>query len=368
MNTRLLYKIKILLLIMIMPGATAWVNAETQAAGNEKKNRIIISPLLFYSPETRFAFGAAGSYIFHSPGDSTKVRPSSLSPVLIYTLEKQLIASLTANIYFKNSSFNLTGSIGYKKFPTRFFGIGTNALEADEENYTPQNFFLSIALFRDIGSGFHVGIKYHLLDWEIKETEPDGQLVGGFITGSEPGTISGLGFIFRRDTRDSIYFPRRGEWMDFDLTFYRQFLGSNYKYTYLTLDLRQYFPLFSRSVLAVRALLKHQFGTVPFIELSQLGGNDLLRGYYEGRFRDKNLAAVQTEYRFPFSRRFGLVGFSEIGNVAEKLGNLDKGKLKISYGAGIRYKFLDKEDINLRLDIGMGEDGVGFYFGIFEAF
>jgi len=58
-----------------------------------------------------------------------------------------------------------------------------------------------------------------------------------------------------------------------------------------------------------------------------------------------------------------------LGNVAETFGELGLGNLKPSYGVGLRFLFDKKERIQVRMDIGFGEDGSsGFYFSIFEAF
>ncbi|MCE2613258.1 hypothetical protein LVD13_09765 [Flavobacteriaceae bacterium D16] len=44
-------------------------------------------------------------------------------------------------------------------------------------------------------------------------------------------------------------------------------------------------------------------------------------------------------------------------------------ELKYSFGGGLRYLFNKKENVNLRMDIGIGQDGnTGVYFGIEEAF
>ena len=75
----------------------------TEEASAEKcKSRIIASPVVYYTPETRLAFGGAGSYIFQLGGCDNKTRPSSISPIVIYTLEKQFIGELKAEFYFKN--------------------------------------------------------------------------------------------------------------------------------------------------------------------------------------------------------------------------------------------------------------------------
>lgn len=47
----------------------------------------------------------------------------------------------------------------------------------------------------------------------------------------------------------------------------------------------------------------------------------------------------------------------------------DINELKYSFGGGLRYLFNKKEQVNLRMDIGIGPNGnTGIYFGIEEAF
>jgi hypothetical protein len=49
--------------------------------------------------------------------------------------------------------------------------------------------------------------------------------------------------------------------------------------------------------------------------------------------------------------------------------NFSFSDLKYSYGAGLRFRFNEEQKVNLRVDIGFGNDGnMGVYFGIEEAF
>jgi hypothetical protein len=43
-------------------------------------------------------------------------------------------------------------------------------------------------------------------------------------------------------------------------------------------------------------------------------------------------------------------------------------RFKPTYGIGLRYLFSKEEKINLRVDLGFGQDTNGIYFGIEEAF
>lgn len=94
-----------------------------------------------------------------------------------------------------------------------------------------------------------------------------------------------------------------------------------------------------------------------------------MRGYYQGRYRDNNMAVIQAEYRIPLFWRFGAVAFGDIGNVAPAPGQLNFTDLKYSYGGGLRVAMNKAEKLNLRGDFGINAKGTGgFYLQLGEAF
>ena len=94
-----------------------------------------------------------------------------------------------------------------------------------------------------------------------------------------------------------------------------------------------------------------------------------MRGYFQGRYRDRHYIATQAEYRRPLWRRFGIVAFVGAGDVFGSTdGDLSMKNLKYSYGLGFRFLFNRRDEVNLRADIGFGEDTSGLYFGLEEAF
>jgi outer membrane protein assembly factor BamA len=345
---------------------------ETKAKEKKKcKNRIIAAPIMFYTPETKLAFGGAGSYVFRMGGckdEAQDTRPSSISPVTIYTVNKQFSVQLKADLYFKNNDYRMETAIKLQKYPDKFYGVGSDTLQDAEENFTSRSTNIYLSFLKKIGKGLYVGMKYRFNHWKITEAEPEGQLIDGAITGSVDGRISGITFLANRDSRDNIFFPMRGDFFQLNAGIYKKFLGSDFDFTDFTLDLRKYMTLFSSHVFAVQFLARAQTGSVPFMELAMMGGEYNMRGYYAGRFRDKNLLVLQAEYRLPLVWRLGLVGFAGLGNVAGKFSQLNLDSLKPSYGVGLRFLFDKKEKIYLRMDIGFGKGTSGFYFSIFEAF
>jgi hypothetical protein len=109
-------------------------------------------------------------------------------------------------------------------------------------------------------------------------------------------------------------------------------------------------------------------GYPPFYEMSALGGGQIMRGYYYGRFRDKIYTAGQIELRTFFWKRLGGVVFGGMGNVSDNYKGLELRQSRFSFGGGLRFKFNQAEKINIRMDIGFGRGTSGVYFGMEEAF
>ncbi len=111
----------------------------------------------------------------------------------------------------------------------------------------------------------------------------------------------------------------------------------------------------------------------PFNQLSLLGGESLMRGYYTGRFRDRNQLASQVEYRFlplpfNFTKRWGAAVFGGTGTVFNNFKSLSTKDFVFSGGAGVRFLMFPKKDIFSRFDVAFTKEGSGIYIFIGEAF
>lgn len=221
---------------------------------------------------------------------------------------------------------------------------------------------------KKVRPGLNLGIRYELGHSKLMDVEEHGLIATGDIWGSEGGVASGAGILANWDTRNNIFYPSMGSFYQFSATRFSEALGSDYDFSRFNLDIRQYFPLSSSQVLAIQGYVNIITGKPTFQLLSLFGGERLMRGYYLGRYRDKNMVAFQMEYRRPVWWRFGLVGFAGFGEVANKISRFERKNFKHSVGWGIRYLFSREEKINLRLDFGYGKGASGVYINIGEAF
>ena len=108
---------------------------------------------------------------------------------------------------------------------------------------------------------------------------------------------------------------------------------------------------------------------IPIRSIATLGGSNRMRGYYEGRFRDKQMLVLQSEARLPVYKRFGAVVFGGLGDVGKTIGDFSLADLKYSYGGGLRFAVNKTEKLNIRIDYGItGNGSSGLYFQLGEAF
>jgi outer membrane protein assembly factor BamA len=270
--------------------------------------------------------------------------------------------------YFANNNlyFHLPVSFGY--FVNKYWGIGKEAAEYAAASYAVQTFAATLtvqlppAWFAADRSGIIIDYDYT----EIVDKFNNGFLTNDSLPGVNGGTLIGFGADLVWDSRDNIFFPNSGGYQYFKAVFYPGI--SDYVYAQFELDVRHYRAFSKDHVLAGNFYLQSTVGETPFYKMPSIGGKQM-RGYFYGRYRDNFFAMIQMEYRQYFSKKFGFVLFSSVGNVSSSILEYNFQNVKYTYGTGLRYLFNKKEKINLRMDIGIGTEGsTGIYFGIEEVF
>lgn len=214
---------------------------------------------------------------------------------------------------------------------------------------------------------------YFGVTYEYQHTGPVEYTPGGVfdqenITGRHGGNTSGIGPILSWDTRNNAYSPDKGGFAEIQYEYFQPFLGSDFKFSVLSIDLRRFFKLSPKSVLAIQGLGGLTFGNTPFRKLEELGGTDIMRGYYGGRYTDKCLMAYQAEYRRFLFWRIGIVAFAATGEVASTPGHFELDGLHYTGGGGLRFALSKEEKLNLRIDYGVAKHSNAFTVQLREAF
>lgn len=356
-------------LLQVFPGwALRGGTNDTAAAPAPPKGGFVVAPVVYYSPETRLAWGIVGIHYFRLGNSQPNSRLSHYRFNLIRTQNKQSIAEINYELYLPGGRFLLDGQVKYSLYTDRFYGIGNRNSEADREDFKSRNWHLQLNMQRRWGSNLFAGLHLEFFPLKVLETESGGLLAAGDIPGSQGGRLFALGLFGKWDSRDNTFSTGKGTYCALFLNFFTKALGSDFTFTQLTLDSRKYFPLSATQVLAFQGVFKSGWGDCPFQTLPMFGGLNLLRGFYEGRYRDQSMLAVQAEYRRPLWGRFGFCGFAGAAQVQSKPGLLSLSEFHPAGGIGLRYKFNRRENLNVRLDVGFASSSPAFYLTFAEAF
>lgn len=364
----------LLIFILLFLSADLWAQRDlkeesiVQTDTLEYKNfRYLLVPLVFYLPETSFGFGLGGMALFKGKNEYIDTRYSNIFLSGSYTLNNQLIINLTPQLYFNDERYFLDGSLRGGIYPYRFWGVGPESKEEDEETYK-QNFFEGQMRFMVLAwPALYVGMGWRFNFYDFAEKEEGGQLEGDLITGADGGNISGPILTALWDTRDNNFAPYKGFYIDAQAGWYNKAFGGNFNFSKYILDARYYWNIAGNHVLASHLYWENNYGVVPFQSMASIGSSSYLRGYLRGRFLDKHLAALQVEYRYYFWR-MGVAGFFSVGDLDESTWDAF-GFSKFTYGGGLRFKPFKGSSTLLRLDFGLSDDGgSGIYFGVNEAF
>lgn len=326
-------------------------------------------PFALYREETSALFGFMLIKPHRWENSDENSRPNTLFMSAYYTLKKQGGVGLSPVIYLKGDEYELNPIAYVHRSPSTFWGVGNGAGEhGDEEGFTTAGSGLMLYTNKRIVGDLRIGPSFRFGRSSISDVEADGLLDTGAANGSEGGDIVSVGGETVWDNRDSVYWPTTGGYYTAGLEWYRKFIGSDYNYEKLYFDFRRYLSLGSKKVLAIQTWADYVNGNTPFYLLPKLGGMTILRGLFEGRFRDNAAAAAQAELRAMPWKRFGGVLFAGVGEVASNWSEFKAEHIKWTGGVGLRISLDPKEKINMRLDVGVSGLGIAPMLMINEAF
>jgi len=337
---------------------------------SEKKGKTFVFPIITRSLETGWNFGAVTAKIFPINKLDTISRSSNIEVVGMYSTRKQILFALNGTQYFNQEQYILEEQLSTSYFPDKFWGLGNNTKDNQEESYSFRQAYLYLHLKRKLAPHFFAGIVYEAQKvWDINYLQ-GGLLDQAAIPGINGYFISGLGTSLSYDSRNNAFAPDKGLYMQFFWNHFDRTWGSDFNYNNWVADCRTYLKLGDKSTLALQYLSFSTNGAeIPLRSLAAFGGAAKMRGYYEGRFRDKQQMFFQGEYRFPVYKFLQAVVFGGLGSVASKWKEYAIDNIKYSAGGGLRFVLSKQEKLSLRLDYGIGQGtNRGFYVQLGEAF
>lgn len=336
------------------------------------QNSTLYLPVFGSTPETGLMLGGLMAPRFKIGDAGPGTRSSGIFFSGIYTLNQQVMASFSADLIFPDEEWILNSQFYGTYFPDRFWGVGSSTAANDEVKLLFTELNLMQVVLKKAGKHLFMGPVIRLntvRDITFRNLKGE-KLEPPKLRGARGSKTAGAGFVIRHDRRTSNITPTDHHFAEITWMINPTFFGTEHGYFSMTADGRKYISLGTdgTSVLALQGLLRMTHGTPAFTELSTMGGENMSRGYYSGRYRANNSAQVQLELRQHIRGRFGFTLFAAGGDVWNKFSDLSANNIKLSAGAGLRVNVNKQETTHLRADFGIGKNTTGFYLSFGEAF
>ncbi|MEH0156195.1 hypothetical protein V6R21_18745 [Limibacter armeniacum] len=321
-------------------------------------------PIIDYDQEAGLALGFMNVITLDdtvSNGNSPYSRPTTLISSFSYSTKNELDLD-TELIRYTKSGWGIFATGMVYRFPAAYYGTGKPS--SNISTYTLNQYGVIGGFLKGISKKLFVGLAYELSFVDQKNIT--GELLSPEVEGYGGGSIVGLGTEIRFESRDDILYPTEGRLWKVN---YRQYWGA-YQYGQFALDLRDYYKIVNKeNVIGIQAFWSFVVGDAPFYKLPSLGGSRRLRSIgNSAQFIDNQVFWLQTEYRRHIAGRFGAAAFVGVGNTVADWDTPYFKEVEYVYGLGARFRLLPKEQLNFRIDFGLGNNRTALFLTVREAF
>ena len=342
----------------------------------------IIAPDLLHNPY--FGWGAHGR-IFAYPSEDEQW---SVDAGVKQRVEREFDAEFQYGRARQRRWSFIASAIYDRSGTPRFFGLGNRSAQAEETNYTDEQEVVQAQI------GFNISKIWQLL-YTARARQVDVQ----------PGTLAGIPSIEERfpgvrglgrnrealnrislvyNTLDDLTVPSKGmKLVEYTGIASRAGLFNDSLYTEAGFDGRGYWHVSRQTIIAAHLALRYLLSArdVPFWALSSLGGDQseiggeqLLRGFGAGRYYDRHSLAMNVEVRQhvisfnAISTHIDLevAPFVDLGRVFGRTSTMPFGALHQVYGVGFRG--IARPFVVGYVDVGYGSNGVAVFTGISYPF
>lgn len=318
-----------------------------------------------YSTDTKLGIGLVAAGLYRANANDTLLPPSNVSLFGDVSTVGFYMLGIRGTHIFPQDKYRADYTIYFYSFPCKFWGMGYDMGDDDSNKSDMKRWqarFKASFLFH-LGDNLYLGpmVSYdYVIGRRIERPE--------LLNGMDQHTWNiGAGFSAVYDTRDVLTYPHRGFYINLSQCFRPRFMGNDYAFSTTELQVDAYQRVWKGAILAEDFRTMLNFGNPSWGMMALLGNSNSMRGYYEGRYRDKHKMEAQVELRQHIWKRNSLTTWVGAGTVFHKFSEMRSRHILPNFGIGYRWEF--KKNVNVRLDYGFGKAGqTGFLFSINEAF
>lgn len=356
---------------MALRAGKSWVNRILDYFNDSNKNKkhkrfdfsVIGGP--HYASDTKFGLGLVAAGLYRTDPNDSILPPSNVSLYGDVSSVGFYMLGVRGNHIAPKGRYRIDYHLYFYSFPADFWGIGyemgdNDANKSDMKRWQAQ---AEVSFLFRVADNFYIGpmASYdYVIGKHIERPE--------LLQGMDQHTWNvGAGVSLVYDNRDNLTNPHRGIYLNINQMFRLGFMGNDYAFSTTAFRFDAYQRLGKGTVLAEDIGANLNFGNPSWGMMAELGGTHSMRGYYEGRYRDKHSLEATVELRQHVWKRNGIVVWVGAGTIFPKFSALRSKQILPNAGVGYRWEF--KKNVNVRLDYGFGKSGQsGFLFNINEAF
>lgn len=356
---------------MALRAGKSWVNRILDYFNDSNKNKkhkrfdfsVIGGP--HYASDTKFGLGLVAAGLYRTDPNDSILPPSNVSLYGDVSSVGFYMLGVRGNHIAPKGRYRIDYHLYFYSFPADFWGIGyemgdNDANKSDMKRWQAQ---AEVSFLFRVADNFYIGpmASYdYVIGKHIERPE--------LLQGMDQHTWNvGAGVSLVYDNRDNLTNPHRGIYLNINQMFRPGFMGNDYAFSTTAFRFDAYQRLGKGTVLAEDIGANLNFGNPSWGMMAELGGTHSMRGYYEGRYRDKHSLEATVELRQHVWKRNGIVVWVGAGTIFPKFSALRPKQILPNAGVGYRWEF--KKNVNVRLDYGFGKSGQsGFLFNINEAF
>ncbi|MBO5186203.1 MAG: BamA/TamA family outer membrane protein [Prevotella sp.] len=318
-----------------------------------------------YSTDTKLGLGLVAAGLYKTDRRDSLLPPSDVSLFSDVSTVGFYMLGIRGNNIMPKDRARLDYTVYFYSFPSRFWGVGYDMGNNDDNESDMKRWQARVraSLLVRVAENLYVG-PTAMYDFVKASDMERPELLAGM---SRHASCFGMGLSLVYDSRDVLTNPHRGARVAVSQYFRPRFIGNSYTFSTTDIAASAYRTVWGGGVLAAEVRSVLNSGDTPWALMALLGGSNSMRGYYEGRYRDKNKIEGQVELRQHVWKRNGITAWIGAGSVFDRFSSLRVRRILPNYGIGYRWEF--KKNVNVRLDYGFGKNGQsGFLFNINEAF
>lgn len=175
--------------------------------------------------------------------------------------------------------------------------------------------------------------------------------------------IGRLSLVVDYDSRDNMFTPTRGSYLEADVGIARPGLGGSTSFDSVFLRAFSYLPMGSAFVLGLRGDGKFTQGDVPFFARPFVA----LRGVPALRYQGRHAVVGEGELRWQFDPRWSILGFAGAGRAYGDGVAFADAKNVVAGGTGVRYLIARKLGLHVGLDVARGPEDTVVYLQVGSA-